>query len=108
MKKEGIFVWLLIIALMISLMFNAYYFEELQDYEGYATKIKQVTDDYSFTINRAYDTLNVTKHMIIEQADTIENLTVMVLTYQLYMWEYNVTIPELDNITLKWIGIYDT
>lgn len=52
---------------------------------------------------QAYGTLNTTKTLILEQARTIENLSVMILTYQIWMLQEGIVPPEFDWITKSWM-----
>ena len=99
---EHIFIFL-IGALVVSMFLNFIFYDDLKTYEEAFIVIEESMEDYSETISYAYHTLNATKQTILNQADTIENLSIMVLTYQLFLWKNNITIPELDNQTLKWL-----
>lgn len=75
------------------------------DYGEDVQLYKEKYHEQESTIYDAISLLNNSKERINEYADMIHNLTKMCLSYQYYMWDYNISIPELDNETLFWLDI---
>lgn len=105
MEKRDLLEIGLVIFLLISVFFNGLYAERIKNYEADFMEIYKGLGNYTSTMERAYDTLNYTKQTIIDQAETIDNLAVMVITYQLYFWDQGIPPPllEFDNNTINWI-----
>jgi len=94
--------WIILISicLLISVIANATLIKAVY-------RATDTFDHYNETLKEAWHTLNGTWSYTTEQHEAIENLTVMMLVYQMHFMKNNITPPNFDevfdNSTMGWL-----